>query len=117
MSSTDAREQAGEPAAGEQAGLGGAEQSAGQALPARRGGHAAGGPVAGGQAITGYRRRRRGWVLALAVVVVVAAALGGADAAGVFNSPKPAASNHGYATSTQGGDAGVADRADARERD
>src|SRR5580692_5208355 len=102
MSSTDAREQAGEPAAGEQAGLGGAEQSAGQALPARRGGHAAGGPVAGGQAITGYRRRRRGWVLALAVVVVVAAALGGADAAGVFNSPEPAASNNGYATSTQG---------------
>src|SRR5580698_4518802 len=101
MSSTDAREQAGEPAAGEQAGLGGAEQSAGQALPARRGGHAAGGPVAGGQAVTGYRRRRRGWVLVLAVVVVVAAALGGADAAGVFNSPKPAASSNGYATGTE----------------
>jgi hypothetical protein len=113
MSSTDAREQAGEPAAGGQAGPGGvdqsvgqagpggAEQSVGQALPARRGGHAAGGPVAGGQAITGYRRRRRGWVLALAVVVVVAAALGGADAAGVFNSPKPAASNNAYAISTR----------------
>jgi hypothetical protein len=97
MSSTDAREQAGEPAAGDQAGAGGAEQSPGQALPARRGGHAA-----GGQAVTGYRRRRRGWVLALAVVVVAAAVLGGADAAGVFNSPKPAASNNGYATSTQG---------------
>jgi hypothetical protein len=102
MSSTDAREQAGEPAAGEQAGPGGAEQAPGQALPARRGGHAAGGPVAGGQAITGYRRRRRGWVLALAVVVVIAAVLGGADAAGVFNSAKPAAGNNGYATSTQG---------------
>jgi hypothetical protein len=37
----------------------------------------------------------------LAVVVVVAAALGGADAAGVFNSPKPAASSNGYATGTQ----------------
>ena len=106
MSSTDAREQAGEPAAGEQAGepaagdragAGGAEQSPGQALPARRGGHAA-----GGQAVTGYRRRRRGWVLALAVVVVAAAVLGGADAAGVFNSAKPAASNNGYAISTQG---------------
>jgi hypothetical protein len=99
MSSTDAREQAGEPAAGEQAGPGGAEQPPGQALPARRGGHAAGGPVAG-QAVTGYRRRRA-WVLALAVVVVVAAALGGADAAGVFNSAKPVVSNNGYATSTQ----------------
>ena len=111
MSNTDAREQAGEPAAdeqagepaaGDQAGAGGAEQSPGQALPARRGGHTADGPVAGGQAVTGYRRRRRGWVLALAVVVVVAAVLGGADAAGVFNSAKPAASNNGYATSTQG---------------
>jgi hypothetical protein len=97
MSSTDAREQAGEPAAGDQAGAGGTEQSPGQALPARRSGHAA-----GGQAVTGYRQRRRGWVLALAVVVVAAAVLGGADAAGVFNSPKPAASNNGYATSTQG---------------
>jgi len=47
-----------------------------------------------------YRRRRRGWVLPLAVVVVVAAALGGADAAGVFRSAKPTASNNGYATST-----------------
>jgi hypothetical protein len=101
MSSTDAREQAGEPAAGGQAGPGGAEQSVGQALPARRGGHAAGGPVAGGQVVTGYRRRRRGWVLALATVVVVAAVLGGADAAGVFTSAKPAASNNGYATSTK----------------
>ena len=102
MSSTDAREQAGEPAAGEQAAPGAAEQSPGQALPARRGGHAAGGPVESGQAVTGYRRRRRGWVLALAVVVVAAAVLGGADAAGVFNSAKPADSNNGYATSTQG---------------
>jgi hypothetical protein len=100
MSSTDAREQAGEPAVPEQAGPGGAQQSPGQALPARRGGHAAGGPAAGELAVTGYRRRR-GWVLALAVVVVVAAALGGADAAGVFNSPKPTASSNGYATSTK----------------
>ena len=75
MSSTDAREQAGEPAAGE--------------------------PAAGELAVTGYRRRRRGWVLALAVVVVVAAVLGGADAAGVFSSAKPAASSNGYATGTQ----------------
>jgi hypothetical protein len=101
MSSTDAREQAGEPAAGEQAPPGAAEQSPGQTLPARRSGHAAGIPGAGHSAVTGYRRRRRGWVLALAVVVVVAAGLGGADAAGVFSSPKPAASNSAYATGTQ----------------
>jgi hypothetical protein len=67
MSSTDAREQAGEL-------------------------------VTGGLAVKGYRRRRRGWVLALAAVVVVAAVLGGADAAGVFNSPKPPVTNSGYAT-------------------
>ena len=83
-----------------QAAPGGAEQAPGQALPARRGGHAAGGPVTGGLAAGGYRRRRRGWVLALAVVVVVAAVLGGADAAGVFSSPKPPVSNNGYATGT-----------------
>jgi hypothetical protein len=100
MNSTDAREQAGDPAAGEQAAPGGAEQPPGQALPARRGGHAAGVPGAGVSAVTGYRPRRRGWVLALAVVVVVAAALGGADAAGAFSSPKPAVGNNGYATST-----------------
>ncbi len=70
MSSTDAREQAGD--------VSGADVSA----------------------VSGYRPRRRGWVLALAVVVVVAAGLGGADAAGVFHSPKPTASNNGYATST-----------------
>ena len=95
MSNTDACEQAGEPAAPEQAAPGGAEQSLGQVLQARGAGHAA-----GGLAVTGYRRRRRGWVLALAVVVV-AAGLGGADAAGVFNSPKPDASSNGYATSTR----------------
>jgi hypothetical protein len=100
MSSTDAREQAGEPAVPEQAAPGAAEQPPGQALPARRGGHAAGVPGAGVSAVTGYRPRRRGWVLALAVVVVVAAGLGGAGAAGVFSSPKPAASNNGYATAT-----------------
>ena len=101
MSSTDAREQAGEPAVPEQVAPGGAERAPGRALPAGRGGHAAGGPAAGGLAVTGYRRRRRGWVLALAVVVVVAAGLGGADAAGVFSSPKPAVSNSAYATGTQ----------------
>jgi Putative peptidoglycan binding domain len=100
MSSTDAREQAGEPAVPEQAAPGGAEEPARRALPARRGGHAAGGDAASGLAVTGYRPRRRGWVLALAVVVVVAAGLGGADAAGVFRSPKPAAGNNGYATGT-----------------
>ena len=73
---------------------GGAEQF-GQVLQARGAGHAA-----GGLAVTGYRRRRRGWVLALAVVVV-AAGLGGADAAGVFDSCKPDASSNGYATSTR----------------
>jgi hypothetical protein len=101
MSSTDAREQTGEPAVPEQAAPGAAEQSAGHVLPARRGGHAAGVPGAGHSAVTGYRPRRRGWVLALAVVVVAAAGLGGADAAGVFSSPKPAAGNNAYATGTQ----------------
>ena len=101
MSSTGAREQAGKPTVPGQAAPGGAEQSPGQALPARRGGHAAGVPGAGVSAVTGYRPRRRGWVLALAVVVVVAAGLGGADAAGVFRSPAPAVSNSGYATGTQ----------------
>src|SRR5580698_10573968 len=101
MSSTDAREQSGEPVAGEHAAPGGDEQPPGQALPARRHGHAADVPGAGSSAATGYRRRRPSWVLVLAVVVVVAAALGGADAAGVFNSPKPAASSNGYATGTE----------------
>jgi hypothetical protein len=100
MSSTDAREQAGEPAVPEQVAPGGAEQDPGRAWPARRGGHAAAGPAAGGLAVTGYRRRRRGWLLALAVVVVAAAGLGGADAAGVFRAPKPAASTSAYATGT-----------------
>jgi hypothetical protein len=99
MSSTDAREQAGEPVAGEHAAPG-EEQPPSQALPARRSGHAAGAGEPTASAVTGYRPRRRGGVLALAVVVVVAAALGGADAAGVFNSSKPAASSNGYATST-----------------
>jgi hypothetical protein len=104
MSSTDAREQAGEPAVGEQAGPGGADEPGRRVVAARRGGHAAGhdgtgGDAAGGGlAVTGYRRR--GWVLALAVVVVAAAGLGGADAAGVFRAPKPAASTSAYATGT-----------------
>jgi hypothetical protein len=100
MSSTDAREQAGEPAVPEQAAPGGAEEPAHRALPARRGGHATGGDAASGVAVTAYRPRRRGWLLVLAVVVVVAAGLGGADAAGVFRSPKPTAGNNGYATGT-----------------
>ena len=106
MSSTDAREQAGEPAVPEQAGPGGADESARRAVAARRGGRAAshdatgGDATGGGLALTGYQRRRRGWVLALAVVVVVAAGLGGADAAGVFRAPKPAASTSAYATGT-----------------
>jgi hypothetical protein len=95
MSSTDAREQAGEPVLPEQAAPGGANQSAGQALPARRAGHAAGDPV-----VTGYRRRRRGWVLVLAVVVVAAAVVGGAGADGLFSSSRPAVTSNGYATST-----------------
>jgi len=99
MSSTDAREQAGEPAVPEQAAPGGADEPARRALPARRGGHAAGGDAASGVAVTGYRPRR-GWLLVLAVVVVVAAGLGGADAAGMFRSPKPTAGNNGYATGT-----------------
>jgi hypothetical protein len=52
-------------------------------------------------AVAGYRRRWPGWVLALAVVVMVAAGLGGADAAGMFRAPKPAASTSAYATGTQ----------------
>jgi hypothetical protein len=58
------------------------------------------GPEAGGVAVTRYWRRRRGWIAVLVVVVVVAAGLGGADAAGVFRSPRPAVSNSGYATAT-----------------
>src|ERR1700683_167045 len=94
MSSTDAREQSGEPVTGEQPAPGGAEQPPGQALPARRGGDAADVPGASVSAVTGYRRRR-GWVQVLVVVVVVAAALGGADAAGVFSSTKPTSSRNG----------------------
>jgi len=106
MSSIDAREQTGEPAVPEQARPGGADESARRAVAARRGGRAAshdatgGDATGGGLALTGYQRRRRGWVLALAVVVVVAAGLGGADAAGVFRAPKPAASTSAYATGT-----------------
>ena len=99
MSSADAREQAGAPPAGEQAVPGGAEH-AGAVTPAPVGGDAASGPAAGGVAVTGYRRRRRGWIAVLVVVVVVAAGLGGADAAGVFRSPRPAVGNSGYATGT-----------------
>jgi hypothetical protein len=85
MSSTDAREQAGQPVVPEQVAPGG-EQPGGHAIPAWR---------------AGYRRRRRGWVaVVVAVVVVLAAGLGGADAAGVFRFPKSAVSNSGYATGT-----------------
>ena len=99
MSSTDAREQASGPAVPEQGAPSGV-QYAGAVVPARGGGHRAGGDAAGGLAITGYRRRRRGPVLVLALVVVVAG-LGGADAAGVFSSPKPVVGNNQYATGTQ----------------
>jgi len=99
MSSIDARGQASSPAADEQAVPGSAEH-AGAVVPARGGGHSAGGDTAGNLAITGYWRRRRGRVLVLALVVVVAAGLSGADAAGVFTSAKPTASNNGYAAST-----------------
>ena len=101
MSSADARQQAGEPAAGEQAAPGGVEQPPGQGLPAREGGRAAGVPGAGASAVTGHRPRRGGWILALAVIVAVAAGLAGADGAGVFRSPQPAVSTSGYATGTQ----------------
>ncbi len=83
------------------------EQGAGGAgheramVPARGGGHAGAGPAVGGRGLAGYRRRRRGWVLAFGVVVVVAGGLGGAGAAGVFRSPKPAVSNTGDATGSQ----------------
>jgi hypothetical protein len=100
MSSTDAREQAGERAVGEQAAPGGAHQPAGQGLPARRGGHAAGVPVAGDLPVAGYRGRRRGWIAVVVVVVVAAAGVGAADAAGVFGSAKPAVSNSAYSTGT-----------------
>jgi hypothetical protein len=99
MTGTDAREQADGSTAPEQAAPGGAGHT-GMVLPARAGGNGAGGPSADGLEVTGYRRPRRGPVLVLAAVVVVAAGLGGADAAGVFRSPAPAASNSGYSTGT-----------------
>jgi hypothetical protein len=98
MSSTDAREQANGPAAGEQRAPGGAKHDR-ALVPALGGVHGAGGPAADELAVTGYRLRRRRWMAA--VVVVAAAGLGGADAAGVFSAPKPAASSNGYATGTQ----------------
>jgi hypothetical protein len=101
MSSTDAREQAGEPTVPEQAAPSGAQERIPEVVPPRRGGHAAGGDAASGVAQTGYRRRRRGWIAAVAVVVVVAGGLAGADAAGVFRGPKAAAGNNGYGTATQ----------------
>jgi hypothetical protein len=104
MSGTDAREEADRATAPERAAPGGAEHT-GVVLPTRGGGNGAGGNGAGGSSagepeVTRYRRRRRGAVLVLAVVVVAAAGLGGADAAGVFRSPAPAASNSGYSTGT-----------------
>jgi hypothetical protein len=74
-------------------------------VPAHGGGPAADAPAAGGPAadalaLAGYRRRRRGWIVVVVVVVVVAAGVGGADAAGVFSTPKPAAAGSAYATST-----------------
>jgi hypothetical protein len=101
MSSTDAREQAGEPTVPEQAAPSGAQERISEVVPPPRGGHAAGGDAASGVALTGYRRRRRGWIAAVAMVVVVAGGLAGADAAGVFRGPKAAAGNNGYGTATQ----------------
>jgi Putative peptidoglycan binding domain len=105
MSSTDAREQAGEAAVPDLAAPGGAGLAGGQGLPVRRdvpvAGEPAGGePLAGGLVVAGYRRRRRGWIVVVVVVVVAAAGVAGADAAGAFGSPKPAVSTSGYATST-----------------
>ncbi|MGB6454188.1 MAG: efflux RND transporter periplasmic adaptor subunit [Streptosporangiaceae bacterium] len=100
MSSTGARERADEPAAAEQFAPGRAEQSDGQALPGRRGGGAASGPVAGELLVAGHRRRRRGWIAVAVVVVVAAAGAAGADAAGAFRAPKQAVSISGYGTRT-----------------
>jgi hypothetical protein len=100
MSSTDEREQADEPAVPEQRAVGGAERER-ALVPTLGGAHAADGPGAAELAVTGYRRPRRGWIVAVVVVVVAAAGVAGADAAGVFRSPRPAVSNSGYATGTQ----------------
>ncbi len=89
MSSTDAREQASGPGVPEHGAPGGAAQD-----------RALGGHAAVELAVTGYRRRRPRWIVAVVVGVLAAAGLAGADAAGVFRSPKPAVSNSGYATGT-----------------
>jgi hypothetical protein len=99
MSSTDAREQADGPVVPEPAAPGGVEEMSGPLVPARGGGHAAGGPAAGALPVTGHRRRRRGWVVVVVVVVLAGAGVGGADAAGVFSAAKPAGSSNAHATS------------------
>jgi len=71
-----------------------------QAAPAGAGhDKALGGPAAGDLAVARYRRRR-GWTAAVVVVVLAAAGATGADAAGVFRSPRPTVSSTGYATGT-----------------
>ena len=98
MSSTDAREQADGPTVPEPTAPGGVGELSGPLVPTRAGGHAAGGPVPDVLAGAGYRRRGRGWIVVLVVVVLIAGGLAGAEAAGVFSAPKPAASNNAYAT-------------------
>ncbi len=93
MSSTDAREQAGDPAL--------TGQTSEPAVPehAAPGGDAAGADVPAGLVVG--RRRGRGWIAVVVVVVVLAAGgVAGADAAGVFNAAQPAASSNAYATGT-----------------
>jgi hypothetical protein len=97
MSSTDAREQSG-PVVPEPAAPGGVAETSDPLAPAPDGGHAAG--VSATVALTAARHRRRGWIAVAAVVVAVAAGVGGADAAGVFSTAKPAAASNAYATST-----------------
>jgi hypothetical protein len=105
MSRTGAREQATGPAVPERGAPGRAEPDR-ALVPTLGAAHAASGPAAAELAVTddllvaGHRRRRRGWVVVVVVVVVAAAGVAGADAAGAFRSPRPAAGSSGYATGT-----------------
>jgi hypothetical protein len=104
MSSTDARKQASTPALPGQ-GPPGAAGRASAPAPALgdtkvAGGNAAGGSVPDDLAAVGYGWHRS-WIAAVAVVALVVAGAAGADAAGMFGSPKPALSSSGYGTGTQ----------------
>jgi hypothetical protein len=101
MSSTDAPEQAGEPAAPEQAVPGWAGQPGGQALPARQTGDTASRPAAGELVVAGRRRRKHGRVALVMVVVAAVAGAAGVVAAGAFRAPKQAVGISGYATRTE----------------